>query len=936
MGQIQAGVGLASGINITSLVTKLMSINQVPVNNLQNTVTALQSEQTALTAINAQLTALQGTTDSLGQASLFEDQNIQSSDPTALTATATSGSTPANGTYEFTPLQTAQSAQWISNGLQSATSTLGTGTISFRYGATVQRSAPLSELNGGQGLTPGEIRITDRSGESAVVNLSAAQNINDVVNDINSAQGIQVTASVAGDHLVLTDNTGDTTSSTALQVQEVGNGTTAAALGLAGVAAAGATLTGSDIVQLTAATPLADLNDGNGVELSTVSGDIGYTLANGDTNVIDLTPSTGSQPTTLGGILDEINAADPGKLVAQLGADGKSIEIQDTTTGSHTFELTSQAGSNALADLGLSNVATTDSGTTIAGRDLLGGLNSVLLSSLNGGQGYGTLGTLSITDRSGATATVNLSAAQTLQNVIDDINSAGIGVSAKVNQAGDGIEISDTTGKTTGNLIIANADSTDTATSLGIAVNGAVSSVNSGNMNLKVVSANTELSALNGGAGVALGTFTITDSDGKSGTVNLAQTGINTVGDVIRAINRLAINVKASLNSTGDGIVIEDTANNPSGTLAVEEGNSTTAADLHLLGGMSTVNGTQQISGSATTTIKLSATDSLTTLVSKINSADGGLTASIFNDGSSAPNRLELTSSQTGTAGQLMIDMSGLPALTLSETVQAQNAVLQVGGSGTGAGVLTTSSNNVFTGVLPGATLTVNQASTTPVAITVATSNTSLVSALQSMVTEYNSYRSTLETDTAYNTANNSAAILTADPTATNLDVELSNALTANFLGSGSIQSLGQLGITFNTDGTLSFDQSTFDSAYSADPSTVQQFFTKSKTGFSAQMHTLLTNVGGAGKSLLADRVTALGSTITGDQSRITEMNSALDQEQLDLYDQFDAMETAISKIQSEMDVVNTIQPLDSSSSSTSSSSSSSSGGTVSNLSSLG
>ena len=89
MGQIQAGVGLASGINITSLVSKLMSINQIPVNNLQNTVATLTSEQTALTRLTANLTALQATTDSLGQASLYQDQNIQSSDSTVLTAAAT-------------------------------------------------------------------------------------------------------------------------------------------------------------------------------------------------------------------------------------------------------------------------------------------------------------------------------------------------------------------------------------------------------------------------------------------------------------------------------------------------------------------------------------------------------------------------------------------------------------------------------------------------------------------------------------------------------------------------------------------------------------------------------------------------------------------------------------------------------------------------------
>ena len=83
-----------------------------------------------------------------------------------------------------------------------------------------------------------------------MIDLSTCQTINDVVNAINSASGIQVTAAVKsdpvhGDYLLLTDNTGDSgNKGAALQVQNVGNGTTATALGLAGVGSSGNTLTG--------------------------------------------------------------------------------------------------------------------------------------------------------------------------------------------------------------------------------------------------------------------------------------------------------------------------------------------------------------------------------------------------------------------------------------------------------------------------------------------------------------------------------------------------------------------------------------------------------------------------------------------------------------------------------------------------------------------
>jgi flagellar hook-associated protein 2 len=910
VGVIQAGVGLASGVNISSMVSQLMSIASEPVTLLTQQDTSLTSQETELTNLQALLTATQYDSDNLGKASVFQDQSATSSNANVLSATVTG--TPASGTYQFTPLQTAQAAQWLGTGVASPTSALGAGDLTFRYGPGVDRSASLDVLDGGKGFSPGEIRITDRSGASAVVNLSAAQSINDVVNTINNTAGINVTAAVDGNHIDLTDNTGLTTAK--LQVQEVGGGTTAASLGLAGISTASATAEGTNLLQLTTATPLAGLNDGNAVAYNSGLPDISYTLSDGTTGTIDLAPvipggSTVQTPVTLGDAMNQINAAAPGKLEATIDPTGTHLVITDLTAGkagdTATFQLSAVGNSNALASLGING---TPVNGVITGRSLLGGLNSVLLSSLNGGQGLGTLGTLEITDRSGKSASVDLSKAQTLDDVINSINAAGIGVSAKVNQADNGIEIDDTTGSTTKNLVIADdsADGTQTATKLGLAVNAAVSTQNSGDLHLQVVSYNTALSSYNGGSGVAQGTFTITDSNGKSGTINLSLSSYNTIGDVIRGINRLGIGVQAAIDSTGDGIVIEDTAAG-SGKLSVTEGNSTTAADLHLLGGTQTVpvNGkqTQVVDGSTTQTIQLGATDSLDDLVSKINTANAGLTASIFNDGSADPDRLELTSSQTGTVGQMVVDASGL-GLSLQQTAQSQDAVLEVGGSNTTAGTLATSSTNTFTGVLPGASIQIQQASAQPVTVNVANSDTSLVSSVQSFVSDYNKFRQELNTDTTYNTTTNTGAILTDDPTAFALDSQLSNLLSGQFTGAGSIASLAQLGVTVNTDGTLAFDQSTLQSQYAADPAAVQQFFTQKTSGFSAQMHQLMQQLAGTANSLLSGRSQAINDTVTANQTRITEMNAELSQQQQDLEQQFYNMDLAVSQMQTNMQIL--------------------------------
>ena len=265
LGTLSSATGLASGINIQNTVSQLIAIDSQPVNALTTTNTDLTNQETAVSQLSALLLSVQDATQTLGQASVWGSQTATSSDSAALSATVTGS--PTAGTYQYTPLQTAQSQQLLSSGFQSASSALGGGTFTFRYGNTVNQGVSLSNINGGQGFKPGEIRITDRSGASAVINLSDAQNINDVVQDINSAGTIDVTASTDNGHIVLTDNTGDTLSS--LEVQEVNGGTTAASLGLAGIDVASNSAAGQNILTLSSGLSLNALNDGSGIQTNT-------------------------------------------------------------------------------------------------------------------------------------------------------------------------------------------------------------------------------------------------------------------------------------------------------------------------------------------------------------------------------------------------------------------------------------------------------------------------------------------------------------------------------------------------------------------------------------------------------------------------------------------------------------------------------------------
>ena len=94
--------------------------------------------------------------------------------------------------------------------------------------------------------------------------------------------------------------------------------------------------------------------------------------------------------------------------------------------------------------------------------------------------------------------------------------------------------------------------------------------------------ASTPLAALNGGTGIPVGTFTITNRAGVPTMINTA--GLTTVNDLITAISA-APNITASLNADKSGLLITDTTNSNLITqpLIVTEGSGTTAQSLGIL-----------------------------------------------------------------------------------------------------------------------------------------------------------------------------------------------------------------------------------------------------------------------------------------------------------------------------------------------------------------
>src|SRR5687767_1412226 len=277
MGRITSSGGLVSGINSAKIIYQLMKLEERPNTPLQDRIETANEQKLAFTDISTRLTSLRITSSTFKRASTFEGAATSSSNEDVLTATAANGA--AIGSFQFQVARLVTSQQTVSKGFAATTAKMKAGTITIEQGGgELTSQTPLAQLNGGAGVRRGMFRITDKSGKTAVIDTTAAVTVDDVIKKINTSLEIGVRASVKGDQIVLTDQTGQTTS--ALAVQDLGDGFAAKDLGLlTDTDISDTTITGADVNHLGNLTSLSTLNDGRGVRKAASGADFTVTFA---------------------------------------------------------------------------------------------------------------------------------------------------------------------------------------------------------------------------------------------------------------------------------------------------------------------------------------------------------------------------------------------------------------------------------------------------------------------------------------------------------------------------------------------------------------------------------------------------------------------------------------------------------------------------------
>lgn len=591
--------------------------------------------------------------------------------------------------------------------------------------------------------------------------------------------------------------------------------------------------------------------------------------------------STGLLPMdTVGDFLAAINFADEndGSVTAQI-ANGRL-----TISGGEYTEIAVVGNSQALFDLGFSE-GSFDSQAT--GQRIIGGLDGVLLSTLNGGAGVNAgIVQVSVGDEE---LTVELDSVETIGGVVSALNAAfqdaGVDAEAALNSNGTNLLVTSFDGITPVRITDLEGDF---AATFNLDAEPGQPVLKSDNLQRAYINEATYLDDLLNGRGVNAGSIQITNSLGIYREIDLASA--DTIGDVIRQINQESdLGITARVNDTGDGIILDDSTDGDL-PLIIEDVSGHIARDLNLLG----EHNTHTVDGSFETTINLGNGMTLQELADTLNQDNRLASVNILNDGTNvSPYRLQFTSKVGGSRGELLIDGIDVSVLT-----KAQDARIVLGDGDVG-GLVLTSSTNQFNDIVPGLDVEIQSTSETPVTVNVSQDVEALVTEIQTLVEAYNGALDRISTLASFDPETEERGILLGDGTTRIVQRRLWNLINNSSESAvPGVRRVGDLGVSFS-NGKLEFNAEEFRTAFAEDPEAVIEFFTAEDDGFAIRLEEELDEISEIG-GLIDRRDDALEKQREDFTDRIETLNERLERSRQRMLREFQTMETVLAEMQSQ------------------------------------
>ncbi len=296
--------------------------------------------------------------------------------------------------------------------------------------------------------------------------------------------------------------------------------------------------------------------------------------------------------------------------------------------------------------------------------------------------------------------------------------------------------------------------------------------------------------------------------------------------------------------------------------------------------------------------VAVESTDTLDSLVGKINASASGVTAGVVFDG--AAYRLVLAGNQTGTAN----------ALTVSEigTTTGLGNVGNLAQSASDAeisidGLTMTRGSNSVADAIPGVTLELKKAGTTT-SVDVTRDTAGARERMQKAVDAFNNIQTFLNSESAFAGVQKGAESLAGDSTLRSLQSKLRGA-TQGALSTGTFRTLSSVGLSISREGTLTFDGSKFESALSRDASAVGQLLNDTSVGLLSRIGGVVEEFVGTTSAAVPERLKSIDTRSRSIDKQVEVLERRVEQREVALRKQFATLERVSSALQTQNAALN-------------------------------
>ncbi|MCH8179341.1 MAG: flagellar filament capping protein FliD [Proteobacteria bacterium] len=198
-----SSLGVGSGLDAETIVTKLVALEKQPADALTTTNTKLQTQVSTWGKIQSNFSSLQDAASKLQDSSFWSSTTAKSSDDT--TVSVTTGSNAAAGSYAVAVSQLAAGQSVASSAYTASTAKVGEGTLTIQLGTYTTDNS----------TTPPAVTFAAKAAASAVnITIGPDDNtlekIRDRINTANAGVSASIVTDASGARLVLRGQNGET------------------------------------------------------------------------------------------------------------------------------------------------------------------------------------------------------------------------------------------------------------------------------------------------------------------------------------------------------------------------------------------------------------------------------------------------------------------------------------------------------------------------------------------------------------------------------------------------------------------------------------------------------------------------------------------------------------------------------------------------------